>query len=273
MVNNAKVLINALDYIEDHIAGEIMMQELADYCYVSVSSLQKTFKYVFHVSVKEYILRRRFSCAAKYMLQTDDNVLDIALKFGYSNAESFTRGFRKIWGITPSEYRKTRHFSGHTPKFSVQNMYLNSEDDTMSRVKYDLTELYDVIQKRKNNAYVCADLCRLMWINNNLGRDAGDAALLELMRRVEKACDDEDVFLRIGGDEFVVFTNSKDMEHANEIVKKVSLQNEQTIKCGDKEFPVHVHIGAFQGNFEKHVNASDMFAKIAEGIHEIHKEP
>ena len=26
-------------------------------------------------------------------------------------------------------------------------------------------------------------------------------------------------------------------------------------------------------NFEKHVNASDMFAKIAEGIHEIHKEP
>ena len=273
MVNNAKVLINALDYIEDHIAGEIMMQELADYCYVSVSSLQKTFKYAFHISVKEYILRRRFSCAARDILQTDDSILDIALKFGYSNAESFTRGFRKIWGITPSEYRKTRHFSGHTPKFSVQNMYLNSEDDAMSRVKYDLTELYDVIQKRKNNAYVCADLCRLMWINNNLGRDAGDAALLELMRRVEKACDDEDVFLRIGGDEFVVFTNSKDMEHANEIVKKVSLLNEQTIKCGDKEFPVHVHIGAFQGNFEKHVNASDMFAKIAEGIHEIHKEP
>ena len=67
MANNAEVLIRALDYIEDNIAGEIMLQELADYCYVSVSSLQKTFKYVFHVSVKEYILRRRFSCAAKYM--------------------------------------------------------------------------------------------------------------------------------------------------------------------------------------------------------------
>ena len=103
MANNAEVLINALDYIEDNIAGEIMLQELADYCYVSVSSLQKTFKYAFHVSVKEYILRRRFSCAAKEMLQTDDSILDIALKFGYSNAESFTRGFRTIWGITPSE--------------------------------------------------------------------------------------------------------------------------------------------------------------------------
>ena len=67
MANNAEVLIKALDYIEDHIAGEIM-------------------------------------------LQTEESILDIALKFGYSNAESFTRGFRKIWGITPSEYRKTRHF-------------------------------------------------------------------------------------------------------------------------------------------------------------------
>ena len=229
MANNAEVLIKALDYIEDHIAGEIM-------------------------------------------LQTEESILDIALKFGYSNAESFTRGFRKIWGITPSEYRKTRHFSGHTPKFSVQGMYFNLEDEDMSRVKYDLTELYDVIQERKNNAYVCADLCRLLWINDNLGRDAGDAALLELMRRVENACDDEDVFLRIGGDEFVVFTNSHDMGHANEIVQKVSSQNDQTIKSGDKEFPVQVHIGAFQGDFGNHVNAKDMFATIEEGIHEIHRK-
>lgn len=270
MANNAEVLINALEYIEEHIAGDIMLQELADYCYVSVSSLQKTFKYVFRVSVKEYILRRRFSCAAKDLLQTNDSILDIALNFGYSNAESFTRGFRKIWGITPSEYRKTRHFSGHTPKFSVQGMLLNLEDDDMGRVKYDLTELYDVIQERKNNAYVCADLCRLMWINDNLGKDAGDAALLELMRRVEEACSEEDVFLRIGGDEFVVFTNSQDMAHANEIVQKVSLRNDEKIRCGDKEFPVYVHIGAFRGNFEKHVNANEMFATIAEGIHEIH---
>ena len=272
MANNAEVLINALDYIEDNIAGEIMLQELADYCYVSVSSLQKTFKYVFHVSVKEYILRRRFSCAAKDMLQSDDSILDIALKFGYSNAESFTRGFRKIWGITPSEYRKTRHFSGHTPKFSVQRTNFESEDDDMGRVKYDLTELYDVIQARRNNVYVCADLSRLMWINQNLGRDAGDAALLELMRRVEDACDDEDVFLRIGGDELVVFTNSQDMEHANEIVRKVSSQNDQTIRCGDNEFPVYVHIGAFQSHFEKHADVRDMLAEIAEGIDEIHKK-
>lgn len=269
MANNAEVLIRALDYIEENIAGDIMIPELADACFVSVSSLQKTFKYVFRVPIKEYILRRRFSCAAKELLQTEDSILDIALKFGYSNAESFTRGFRKVWGITPSEYRRTRHFSGHTPKFSVTRA-LDSEDDRMSRTKYDLTELYDVIQLRRNNAYVCADICGLMWINNNLGFEAGDAALLELMRRVEEACEEEDIFLRIGGDEFVVFTDSEDMSHANEIVEKVAAQNNQEITCGDKTFPLSIHIGAFKGLYSRHVNLDNLFATIKDNIAEVH---
>ena len=141
----------------------------------------------------------------------------------------------------------------------------------MSKTKYDLTELYDVIRERKNNAYVCADLNSLMWINNNLGVAAGDAALLELMRRVESACNEEDIFLRIGGDEFVVFTNSTSMEHAQDIVAKVTAQNGNKIVSGENEFPVNVHIGAFQNADRKRVNVKEMFSEIANGIEEIHK--
>lgn len=266
MANNAEVLMGALEYIEAHIAGEIPIQEIADYCYVSVSGLQKTFKYAFHISVKEYMLRRRFTCAAKEMLSTENSILDIALKYGYSNAESFTRGFRKIWGITPSEYRRTRHFAGHTPRFSVQRMMSVSEDDDMGKVKYDLTELYDVLQERRNNAYICVDLYRLMEINDTYGSEAGDAALLELMRRVEEACADDDVFLRVGGDEFIVFTGTQDSNHAEELVKKVQAQNGNTIKCGEIEIPVSLRIGTFKSFYERHVNVADMFANIEKDL-------
>lgn len=267
----AKELMSALDYIEKNIASEMHVQDIADSCFVSLSALQKTFKYVFHISINEYIIRRRFSCAAKNLLASDDSILDIALKYGYSNAESFTRGFKKVWNVTPSEYRKTRSFSGHTPKLSLPEMNPMREEPYMSGIKYDLTELYDVLQSRKNNAYVCADLQGLLWINENLGRHAGDEALLELMRRVESVCDEDDIFLRIGGDEFVVFTNSPDMKHANEIVEKISEKNGQKVTCDGTEFSVGVHIGALKSIYDTHVNTVEMFSEIAKGIKEIHE--
>lgn len=272
MSDRAVLLIDALEYIEEHIADEMMIQDIADSCFVSLSGLQKTFKYVFHLSINEYILRRKFTCAARDLLTTGDTILEIALKYGYSSPESFTRGFRKVWGITPSEYRKTRHFSGHTPKLRVVTARNTEEGMIMNGTKYDLTELYDVLQERKNNAYVCVDLSHLDWINKNLGHKAGDEALLELMRRVENACDEDDILLRIGGDEFVVFTNSVEMQHANDIVTEVSAQNGQNIRCGELEFPIKLHIGAFKGMHEKHVNAADMFNEIADGIKKVHEE-
>lgn len=265
-------LIKAIDYIEERIAGEIPVSDIAGACYVSVSSLQKTFKYVFHTSINEYILKRRFSCAAKDLLESDESILDISLKYGYSNAESFTRGFRKVWNITPSEFRKSRKFAGHTPKYSVPgHVASQTEESVMEQFKYDLTDMYDVIQERKNNAYVCADICRLMWINDNLGREAGDAAILELMKRIEASINENDLFLRVGGDEFVVITDSDDMEHANKIVSEVTAKNGGMVKCGDTEFALSIHIGAFKGYYPHHVNTAQMFADIARGMDEIHK--
>ena len=263
-------LITALDYIEDNICGELRISDIARHCCVSLSALQKTFKYVFHFSINDYILRRRFSCAARELLTTDSSVLDISLKYGYSNAESFTRGFQRLWGVSPSRFRKNRKFSGHTPKLTLPEEDDNREDYLMSGVSYDLTELYDVIQDRRNNAYVCADLKGLMWINDNLGTAAGDAALLELMRRIEEACSNDDVFLRIGGDEFVVFTASADMAHAEEIVSTVTAKNQQPVKYMEQEIPVSIHIGAFKNEFSKEAPVNVMFDSIASRMKEIH---
>lgn len=90
MANSVEVLMDVLEYIEANIAGELSVEEIAKECGISVSGLQKRFKYVFHMTVKDYLLRRRFTCAAKDLIETDDSILNIALKYGYSNHESFT---------------------------------------------------------------------------------------------------------------------------------------------------------------------------------------
>ena len=267
MANSVEVLMDVLEYIEANIAGELSVEEIAKQCGISVSSLQKRFKYVFHMPVKEYLLRRRFTCAAKDLIETDDSILNIALKYGYSNHESFTRGFQQVWMISPSEYRKKRHFTGHTPKFSAE-MLNPVEGIFMSGTRYDITELYDVLRQRRDFAYVCADIKELMAVNDNYGLKAGDAVILETMRRIEDACNDDDIFLRIGGDEFVVFTGSSDMAHADEIVEKVG-SNHGAINVDGKDITVETHVGAFVGLPER-ISAKNVFDQISENLKEIH---
>ena len=269
MADGIEVLMEVLEYIERNIAGEISVDDIARDCYISVSSLQKKFKYVFRMTVKDYILRRRFTCAARDLVTTDESILDIALKYGYSNHESFTRGFQRIWDIPPSEYRRSRQFTGHTPKLSVR--HLNEwRDKKMSGVKFDITEIYDVLHARRENAYVCADIRHLKPINDEIGIKAGDAVILETMRRIEEACNEDDLFLRIGGDEFVVFTNSRDMAHAEDIVRKVG-SNHDSINVDGRDIPVETHIGAFIGLPEK-FNADVVFDELARKMKLIHEE-
>ena len=140
----------------------------------------------------------------------------------------------------------------------------------MKRIKYDLTELYDVLKKRKDNAYVCADIKHLMWINDNLGHKVGDAAISEAMRRIDAACNEDDVFLRIGGDEFVVFTSSTDSSHAEEIVSKIK-DCHDTITADGKEVTVEILAGSFIG-FHERISAKNVFDEIAKNIDMIHKK-
>lgn len=265
----AEELMRALDHIEEQLEGEIRVPEIAGFCYVSVSSLQKSFRYAFGISISDYILRRRFSRAAKDLLETDEGILEISLKYGYANAESFTRGFRKIWGINPGEYRKSRRFTGHTPRLALRDRE-RTEDKRMISSRFDLTEQYDRILERRNNAYVCADMNGLSWINDNLGFDAGDAALREMIRRLEEACEENDMLMRIGGDEFVIFTGDPEMAHAEEIMRRVASQNDRKISFDGKEFSVSIHVGAFRRASDAPADAEKWITEINEGLRSIH---
>lgn len=269
--NDVDLLVRAIDYIENNLENELDVHRVAANCFCCVSGLSKTFRYVFHLSVKEYIIRRRISCAAKMLLEGKENILEVAVRFGYGSAEAFSRSFKKIWGVSPREFRRNRHFSGHTPKLCVYPDN-NRNWEVHMRVKYDLTQLYEILQERRDCYYICADGAHLERINNDLGREAGDMVLGEIMRRIDEACtDDEDLILRVGGDEFVAFTNSKDAAYADAIVEKIVAQNGNAIRFNDREINVYIHIGAFV-NRCGYRNVEGVFQEICQKMIEIHPQ-
>lgn len=73
---------------------------------MSYSGFQHLYKKFFGVSVTDDITKSRFLLAEKLLLTTSMSIRTIAQNCGYINEYSFMRKFKKIYGMTPTEYRK-----------------------------------------------------------------------------------------------------------------------------------------------------------------------
>lgn len=202
-------LAAALEYVEQNLTSEFSQEKCARYACCSLSGLQKLFRSVFRRSVGDYVARRRLTAAARELQQTDRTALDIAVEFGWGSAEAFTRAFSRVWGVTPSEYRRSWHFSGLCPRLDFPRHFMR-EGELIMTSKYDISELYDYIRSRQGTYAVTFDASHLMEINDTLGREAGDKVILECIRRIDRECSDGMMMFRIGGDEFVMMTGLSD---------------------------------------------------------------
>jgi diguanylate cyclase (GGDEF)-like protein len=85
---------------------------------------------------------------------------------------------------------------------------------------------------------VYTDVDRLKRLNDRLGHEAGDVALFDFADRVRKAIRKEDVFARMGGDEFVILMKVRDTPSAELVAQRLNralnldpLEGETKLKC------------------------------------------
>ena len=98
-------LNHVIEYIEQHLDQEIDFMELYAISESSKSVLEKTFYHICSMTLSEYIRKRRLS-EAVFDVRRGARVLDIALKYQYESEDSFTRAFKNLHKVTPSEARK-----------------------------------------------------------------------------------------------------------------------------------------------------------------------
>lgn len=258
-MNNMELLSDALTYMENNLDREIKTEDVADACYCSKSTIEKLFRCVNDITIHDYLVRRRMMKAAKLLVeQPEIGILEIALRYGYSTNESFTRAFKQVWNCNPSEFRHNTRFSELFPKFEKP---LEIGDTYMRERKHvDINELYDLFVKRNDCYFVCCDIKDLVGINN-ISRKAGDLAILEAMTRMVNASGDEDVVFRIGGDEFTLLTDSTDISYAQGIAEKIKELNGQPISFEGTEIPLSLHIGITQFK-QKPLRYNELFTEL-----------
>lgn len=94
------------DYIDQNYAKKISLDDLAEQFFINKFYLTRIFKEQFGISVNSYLLQVRITHSKKLLRFTDLSIEKIGQECGMSDANYFSRTFKKVEGISPGEYRK-----------------------------------------------------------------------------------------------------------------------------------------------------------------------
>lgn len=105
-----KAMVNEMkSYIEEQFANpDLSLKHLSDRFQISGKHASYLFKTEFNMKFVDFVTALRMKEAEKLLLNTEQSLQDIATQVGYANAISFGRVFKRIIGMTPGDYRRSR---------------------------------------------------------------------------------------------------------------------------------------------------------------------
>lgn len=106
-VRSSVAQASILEFIKEHYMMDISLQDVAKAMNYSDAYFCKLFKQYFGMSFTTYLSQYRVEKAKGLMMDLTINVKDIGDKVGYRDPNYFAKVFKRVVGVTPSEYRLT----------------------------------------------------------------------------------------------------------------------------------------------------------------------
>jgi AraC-like DNA-binding protein len=106
----------ATQYIEDHIAERLTLDDVAKHANVGKRTLQNLFRDHRGVALGEFIRERRMQRADQELRSGLRRIAEVAERSGYSNAANFARDYRKRFGQSPSSAHRVAHGVARRPQ-------------------------------------------------------------------------------------------------------------------------------------------------------------
>lgn len=100
------VLNRLVDLVEERLTDEIDVGGLATSLGTTEYHVRRMFSSLAGMPVSEYVRRRRMTVAAAEVITGEDDLLDIAVRYGYGSTEAFGRAFRAVHGAGAGDVRR-----------------------------------------------------------------------------------------------------------------------------------------------------------------------
>ena len=107
-VRSLKRFETVISLMENHYAETIRLEELAALVNLSTCHFCRTFKQITGRTTTEYLNGVRLRKAAAFLENSDLNITEIAFTCGFESSNYFSRLFRGLYGVSPTEFRESR---------------------------------------------------------------------------------------------------------------------------------------------------------------------
>jgi len=205
---------NSINYIEDRLYEKLYINDIAKAAFMSQSAFYVIFSSILGSTVKDYIRKRRLSLSAYDLIQGGSSVLDVALKYQYNTYESYSRAFKKLFGVSPQKYRENTEYIDIFPRVLLTCNYL-SEDTMLINKEMNTENVIKKINYLSKGYILDIDIDNFEHFNKTYGYSIGDKVLIELPNKIKailKSFKFPANIIRINNDEFVVII--KDQQKA-----------------------------------------------------------
>ncbi|MFE3546623.1 GyrI-like domain-containing protein [Nocardia sp. NPDC059177] len=95
-----------VDIVEERLTEELTVTEVARELGTTEYHLRRMFSALAGMPLSEYVRRRRMTVAAADVVRGADDLLSIAVRYGYGSTEAFGRAFRAVHGTSPGDVRR-----------------------------------------------------------------------------------------------------------------------------------------------------------------------
>jgi AraC-like DNA-binding protein len=95
----------ATEILEAHLDGNIVLQQVAEACELSISHFARAFKQTFRRPPYKWLTERRVDRARDLMTNTRLPLADIAIQCGFTDQSALNRSFKRIHGVSPGHWR------------------------------------------------------------------------------------------------------------------------------------------------------------------------
>ncbi|MCD7735589.1 MAG: response regulator [Lachnospiraceae bacterium] len=108
---NRQKLEKALRYMRDNYSSDLNMAVVSNYVSMNYSLFSQEFKQYTGENFVSYLRKLRMEEAKRLLTQTQLRVVEISQRVGYENEKHFMKTFKSVYGVSPSEFRKSAEYA------------------------------------------------------------------------------------------------------------------------------------------------------------------